>query len=245
MFAAGVKGAPQGRRDDEPATSCVDGGCTMTAAIGTLLVLGASGDLAGRLLLPAVGRLLSSPEAPPTLALVGAGTEDWDNDTWRKRVMTAFATVDASGALVDKVAAATTYLTADVTRPTDLQRLLEGCEGAPAIYFALPPAVTAKSCLAIGQLSLPPGTALVLEKPFGLDQSSAAELNTIIGQLVPEDQIHRVDHFLGKSTVLNLLGLRFTNRLLEPLWSADHIDRVDIIFDEPLALENRARYYDG
>lgn len=64
--------------------------------------------------------------------------------------------------------------------------------------------------------------------------SSAADLNAIIGALVPEDQIHRVDHFLGKSTVLNLLGLRFTNRLFEPLWNADHIDRVDIVFDEPL-----------
>ena len=132
-----------------------------------------------------------------------------------------------------------------MTRPEDLQRLLDACDGAPAIYFALPPAVTAKACAALGQLSLPAGTALVLEKPFGVDQSSAADLNTIIGRLVPEDQIHRVDHFLGKSTVLNLLGLRFTNRLFEPLWSADHIERVDIVFDEPLGLENRARYYDG
>jgi len=67
----------------------------------------------------------------------------------------------------------------------------------------------------------------------------------VVGQLVPESQIHRVDHFIGKSTVLNLLGLRFANRVFEPLWNADHIERVDIIFDEPLALENRARYYDG
>ena len=85
----------------------------------------------------------------------------------------------------------------------------------------------------------------MLEKPFGTDEASAADLNAIIGRLVPEDQIHRVDHFLGKSTVLNLLGLRFTNRLFEPMWSADHVEQVDIVFDEPLGLENRARYYDG
>ena len=217
----------------------------MTGSIGVLLVLGASGDLAGRLLLPAVGQLLSSTESPTGLTLIGAGTETWDDATWRQRVSTAFASVHAAGPRVDQIVAGTTYLTADVTRPDDLRRLLDACQGAPAIYFALPPAVTAKACAALGELSLPPGTAMVLEKPFGVDQASAADLNGIIGRLVPEDQIHRVDHFLGKSTVLNLLGLRFTNRLLEPLWSADHIARVDIVFDEPLGLENRARYYDG
>ena len=217
----------------------------MAGSIGTLLVLGASGDLAGRLLLPAVGQLLSSSQAPAALTLVGAGAEVFDEATWRSRVAAAFATVHATGPRVNEMVAGATYLTVDVTRPEDLQRLLEACDGAPAIYFALPPAVTAKACAALGQVSLPVGTALVLEKPFGVDETSATDLNAIIGALVPEDQIHRVDHFLGKSTVLNLLGLRFTNRLLEPLWSADHIERVDIVFDEPLGLENRARYYDN
>ena len=86
---------------------------------------------------------------------------------------------------------------------------------------------------------------LALEKPFGTDQESAAALNALLAELVPEEQVHRVDHFLGKSTVLNLLGVRFANRLLEPLWSPEHIERVDIVFDEPLALEGRARYYDA
>ena len=112
--------------------------------------------------------------------------------------------------------------------------MLSACDGAPAIYFALPPAVTATACAALVGIHLPPGTALVLEKPFGVDEASAAAVNAIIGRLVPEDQIHRVDHFLGKSTVLNLLGLRFTNRRFEPLWSAEHIQRLDIVFDEPL-----------
>ncbi len=85
----------------------------------------------------------------------------------------------------------------------------------------------------------------MLEKPFGVDTATAEALNEVLARLVPENQIHRIDHFLGKSTVLNLLGLRFTNRLFEPLWSADHIHTVDIVFDEPLSLEGRARYYDG
>ncbi len=217
----------------------------MTDSIGTLLVLGASGDLAGRLLLPAVGQLLSSPQGPASLTLVGAGAEQWGQATWRERVAASFATVSATGTRIEEIVSGSTYLSADVTHPEDLQRLLDACPGAPAIYFALPPAVTARACAALGQLALPAGTALVMEKPFGVDESSAADLNAIVARLVPEDQIHRVDHFLGKSTVLNLLGLRFTNRLFEPLWSADHIERVDIVFDEPLGLENRARYYDG
>ena len=213
--------------------------------IGTLLILGASGDLVGRLLLPAVGQLMSSTEGPQNLTVVGAGTEKWDDQTWRDRVRTSFATVEASGSRVDDILSRSTYVSADVTRPQDLQQLLAACDGPPAIYFALPPAVTMKACTALAEVSLPAGTALVLEKPFGIDQQSAVALNAVIARLVPEDHIHRVDHFLGKSTVLNLLGLRFANRLFEPLWNADHVQRVDIVFDEPLALENRARYYDG
>ena len=217
----------------------------MTDSIGTLLVLGASGDLAGRLLLPALGQLMASSQGPDTLQVIGAGTEQWDDATWRDRVRQAFATVGAEGSRIDEIASNTTYLAADVTKPDQLQRLLDSCAGAPAIYFALPPAVTMSACTALTDVRLPAGTALVLEKPFGTDEAGAAELNALIARLVPEDQIHRVDHFLGKSTVLNLLGLRFSIRLFEFLWNADHIEKVDIVFDEALGLEDRARYYDG
>ncbi len=217
----------------------------MTESISSLLVLGASGDLAGRLLLPAFGQLMTSSEGPESVQVVGAGTERWDDEAWRERVRQSFGTVNASGSRVDQILASTTYFAADVTKADELRSLLESCDGAPAIYFALPPAVTALACKALSQVPLPAGTALVLEKPFGTDESGAAELNAVIGRLVPEDQIHRVDHFLGKSTVLNLLGLRFSNRLFEFMWGAEHIERVDIVFDEALALENRARYYDG
>lgn len=217
----------------------------MSDQITTLLVLGASGDLAGRLLLPAVGQLMSSDEGPDKLTLIGAGSEEWDDETWRKRVVSSFEAGHASGARIDEIVAATRYLPGDVTKAKDLQNLLNACDGPPAIYFALPPSVTAKACAALNDIGLPAGTVLVLEKPFGVDQATAASLNAIIGRLVPESNIHRVDHFLGKSTVLNILGLRFANRLFEPLWNGDHIARVDIVFDEPLALEDRARYYDG
>ena len=217
----------------------------MTESIRSVLVLGASGDLAGRLLLPALGQLMAGSQGPGKLRVIGAGTEQWDDAAWRERVRQSFATVSARGPRIDDILSTTTYAAADVTRPDQLQRLLDSCEGTPAIYFALPPAVTTLACKALADVRLREGTALVLEKPFGTNEAGAAELNALIATLVPEDQIHRVDHFLGKSTVLNLLGLRFSNRLFEFMWSAEHIERVEIIFDEALGLEGRARYYDG
>jgi len=217
----------------------------MPDQIATLLLLGASGDLAGRLLLPALGQLLDQEEERRSIVLVGSGTEDWDQETWQERVRSSFATGNVSAAALEAVLASTRYQQADVTSADDMRQLIESCEAPPAIYFALPPAVTVKSCTALKDVALPSGTSLVLEKPFGTDAETATALNELLTELVSEEQVHRVDHFLGRSTVLNLLGLRFANRLFEPLWSNEHIASVDIIFDEELALENRARYYDS
>ncbi len=139
----------------------------------------------------------------------------------------------------------TRYLSANTSSAKDLEQLLESSTGIPALYFALPPAVTAKAVETLKEVELPAGTVLVLEKPFGTDRRSAVELNGLLAQLVPQEQVFRVDHFLGTSTVLNVLGMRFTNRLFEPLWNRDHIARVEIVYDEELGLEGRAGYYDG
>jgi glucose-6-phosphate 1-dehydrogenase len=85
----------------------------------------------------------------------------------------------------------------------------------------------------------------VFEKPFGTSVASAQKLNKLVTQIVPEEQVYRVDHYLGMATVLNIFGLRFANRMIEPVLNADHVERVDIMFDESLALEGRAGYYDG
>jgi glucose-6-phosphate 1-dehydrogenase len=216
----------------------------MTRSIESLVLLGASGDLSGRLLLPAFGQLLDREEARRDVVLVGAGSEDWDADAWRDRVKTAFESGDVSDETLKSVLDTTRYERADVTSVEDLKSLIDSCPPAPAIYFALPPSVTVAACAALQQVSLPEGTTMVLEKPFGTNQESAASLNQLLAEIVPEEQVHRVDHFLGRSTVLNLIGVRFANRLFEPLWSNEHVARVDIVFDEQLTLENRARYYD-
>ncbi|HJU02426.1 MAG TPA: glucose-6-phosphate dehydrogenase [Actinomycetes bacterium] len=209
----------------------------------TLLILGASGDLTMRLLLPGLGALLASGGGEPLL-LIGSATADWDDDRWRQLVAESFAAANVRGAHVDAVVRGARYLKADVTVEGDLRGLLDACHGRVAVFFALPPAVTVQACQTLANIELPEHTRLVLEKPFGTDAASAAALNDLLARLVPEDQVYRVDHYLGMSTVLNIVGLRFANRMLESVLNREHVQSIDIIFDEALALEGRAGYYD-
>jgi glucose-6-phosphate 1-dehydrogenase len=221
---------------------------TSQTSVKTLLILGASGDLTGRLLLPGLARLVGAGRATG-LKLVGAGSDPWSQDEWRDRVHSSFAAVEPSGSDGKNALAAvekdTAYHQLDVTADGELASLLAELGGPVAVYFALPPHVSQKACEVLQPGQLPDGTRLVMEKPFGSSEESARQLNRTLLTLVPEDHIHRVDHFLGKATVLNILGLRFANNFLEPVWNREHIAKVEIIFDEDLALEGRARYYDG
>lgn len=210
----------------------------------TLLILGATGDLTARLLLPGLGELLAAGGLDQ-LALVGSGRQDFSDDRWRRLVVAAMAAGEAENAGVRDVLAHTRYVSGDVTRSEDLQRLLDACQGQVIIFFALSPEVTMQACRALGRLELAQGIRLVLEKPFGTDVASARELNEMLARLIPEDQVFRVDHYLGMSTVLNILGLRFANRMFESVLNAENVSSVDIVFDESLALEGRAGYYDG
>jgi glucose-6-phosphate 1-dehydrogenase len=209
----------------------------------TLLVLGASGDLTARLLLPGLGQLLTGGWGEG-LTLLGSAADDWDDSSWRRRVADSFSTGGADGARATAVAGGARFLRADATREEDLRRLLRASRGRLVIYFALPPDITAKTCAVLAHIGLPQGTRLVLEKPFGMDAASARELNSVIARMVPEEQVYRVDHFLGISTVLNIIGLRFANRIFEPVLNAEHVASVAIVADECLALEGRAGYYD-
>lgn len=222
---------------------------TSQSSVKTLLILGASGDLTGRLLLPGLARLAARGRAGG-LKLVGAGSDPWTPEQWLERVSTSFADslgqADPAGKLeLERIARSTDYHQLDVTAGGELGALLKQLEGPVAVYFALPPQVSQKACEVLTPEEVPPGTRLVMEKPFGSSEATARELNNTLVGLVPEDHIHRVDHFLGKATVLNILGLRFANTFLEPVWNRNYIEKVEVIFEEDLALEGRARYYDG
>ncbi len=206
----------------------------------TLLVLGADGDLTKRLLLPGLGTLLALEDHD--LELVGTGLTPRSDEEWRELVSTALADVPADRR--DRILSTSRYSVTDVTEGQQLQELLDSCSGVPVLYFALPPAVTARVCALLEHVRYPDGIRLALEKPFGSDRETARKLNELLGRVVPERQIYRIDHFLGMSTVLNLLGLRFANRLIEPSWHSGAIQRVEILYDETLGLEGRGGYYD-
>lgn len=210
----------------------------------TLLILGASGDLTQRLLLPGLGSLLHI-EPDRKVELFGVGRTGLDDAEWHRRIRTAFQETGVTKRRTDQVVKSARWLTADATQGDHLKWLLEQCSDGPVvIYFALPPAVSIKICALLEKLDVPADLRLALEKPFGEDEKSARALNAQLHRVVAEDQIFRIDHFMGTATVLNLVGLRFANRVMGPIWSSEHIERVEILYDEALALEGRAGYYD-
>ncbi|MDQ2849766.1 glucose-6-phosphate dehydrogenase [Dermatophilaceae bacterium Sec6.4] len=210
----------------------------------TLLILGASGDLTRRLLLPGLGSLLHI-EPDRRVELFGVGRSGLNDKEWQKRIREAFQETDVTKKRTEEIVKHARWLTADATTGDHLKWVLEQCSGGPVvIYFALPPAVTIKICALLETLDTPADLRLALEKPFGEDEKSAHELNLQLQRVVPEHQIFRIDHFMGTATVLNLIGLRFANRIMEPIWNHHHIERVEILYDEALALEGRAGYYD-
>lgn len=213
----------------------------------TLVILGASGDLTHRLLLPGLGTLLRQRPIHD-IHLVGAAADELSDDDWRGRVRQGLADGDCSRERIESVIQQTSYRRMDATDATALQSLLQDLadpERPIILYFALPPSISQRACEALRQLDLPENLRLAIEKPFGSDHDSAVAFNRLLTSLVPEKQVFRVDHYLGKATVLNLIGLRFSNRIFEPTWNAANIERVEIITDEALALEGRAGYYDG
>lgn len=215
------------------------------AAERTLVILGASGDLTTRLLLPGLATLLES-EPERNVRVLGAAMEPYTPAQWTKRVRTSLTKAKAAPAVRDTILASTAYRKTNVLDKAALVDLLEDLSPESVLYFALPPQVTIQACALLAEIDpLPKGLKLALEKPFGFDKASAAKFNRLLTRIVPEEQTFRIDHFLGKSAVLNLLGLRFGNRVFEPIWNNVNISHVDIVADETLALEGRAGYYDG
>lgn len=209
----------------------------------TLVIFGASGDLTHRLLLPGLGTLLNTTGAY-RVTVIGAALDDMAPEAWTQLVRDAMTDARVREPKIQDLLSRTRYVKLDVTNPAEIGPLVAALPPNSVLYFALPPSVTMRACRALVGVSIPLGTKFGLEKPFGTSGATAHDFNCLLLDLVPERQIFRVDHFLGKAAVLNLLGLRFTNRILDPVWNGDNIDTVQIVVDETLALEGRAGYYD-
>ncbi len=209
----------------------------------TLVIFGASGDLTHRLLLPGLGTLLTS-EPSWDVQLIGVARHPVAEQAWRDQVRSALCEQDCPTAQATQLATNARFEAMDADDPAALAALLATIDGPAVLYFALPPRAAMSACEALATIGVRDDVTLAIEKPFGTDLASAQEFNAVLRRTVPEERVFRVDHFLGKSTVLNLLGLRFANRIFEPVWNAQNIERVEIVADETLALEGRAGYYD-
>jgi glucose-6-phosphate 1-dehydrogenase len=180
--------------------------------------------------------------------LIGVAEDALDTAGFSEHVRTQLGlhAADASEAAREQLAASVDYVHGDVTDPGTLRAALHlAADGeAVVLYLALPHVLFEDVVAALRACELPSQLRVVVEKPFGEDLAGAQRLNAALAAVVPEERTFRVDHFLAKQTVLNILGLRFANRIFESLWSNAHITGVDIVFDETVDAQARASYYD-
>ena len=220
------------------------------------VLLGATGDLARRKLIPALYRGLLSLDGTRQVVVLGAGRSDWDDDAMREAFRDALRDDglddDAVNAWCDDCLAYQQVGDDGALDPVfERAAALEAERGLPGnrlYYLAVPPQVFEPSIREIGELeetrSGDGWTRIVIEKPFGHDLASAQALNALVHRYFDEAQVYRIDHYLGKETVQNLVVFRFANALFEPLWNRNHVDRVEITVAESVGVEGRAGYYD-
>jgi len=226
------------------------------------VIFGASGDLTHRLLIPALCNLGAAGLLPDALAVIGIGRKELSSDAFRAGLaesLRQFAKRRIDDAVAGRLLACVTYLQGEVEDPATYERLRQaierveaahGTRGNRLFYLATPPTVFAPIVcrLAAAGLSHEQNGAwrrVVIEKPFGTDLASARVLNQKLLGVLSEHQIYRIDHYLGKETVQNILVLRFANGLFEPIWHRDHIDHVQITVAESLPVGRRGRFYDA
>ena len=225
----------------------------------TLVIFGASGDLTRRKLIPALASLHSKGRLPPNLNILGVARSDM-GDTEFHSVLEEFLGSDGmSRPTPDQWADFTSrlhYIHGDVTSTEDIEEVkrrladIEGeGNGANRLYYlSLAPSLYQPAITGLGNAGMADDSKgwrrLVVEKPFGTDLASARELNDIAHSVFREDQVFRIDHYLGKETVQNLLVFRFANAIFEPVWNRNYIDHVQITVAETLRIDERGEYYD-
>ena len=226
-----------------------------------LVIFGASGDLTKRKLLPALYNLAKKELLPKEFALVGCANQTFSEDEYRQQVrkdLQEFAAAPEQCKFCDWLAERLYYLSGDFQDPQYYQRLQpllaqadekHGTQGNYFYYLATTPALFGEVVRQLGTAGLAEESGghwrrVVIEKPFGRDLDSAKALNREIKQVLAEDQIYRIDHYLGKETVQNILVFRFSNGIFEPIWNRRYIDHVQITVGETLGVEQRGGYYD-
>ncbi|MGH9417740.1 MAG: glucose-6-phosphate dehydrogenase [Terriglobales bacterium] len=234
-----------------------------TAPPCTIVIFGASGDLTRRKLMPALYALARMQRLAPTFHVIGVANADWDSDGFRQQMhqgVTEFATPDDKLGGSDSVswesfAARIQFLSGDFADPglfDKLKAMLKatpGSGGNVLFYLATPPSLISVLGEHLGRAGLnqfsPQGwTRIIVEKPFGRDLASARSLNQELHKVFREEQIFRIDHYLGKETVRNIIVFRFGNGIFEPIWNRRYIDHVQITVAEAIGIERRGKYYE-
>ena len=227
-----------------------------------LIIFGVTGDLARKKLMPAVYDLANRGLLPPGFALVGFARRDWEHQDFEKVVYEAvkqYARTPFDDDVWKQLAQGIRFVQGEFDDDDAFARLKatvedldenRGTMGNHAFYLSIPP----KSFPQVTEQLRRSGLAeqkdgqwrrVVIEKPFGSDLTSARQLNEVVESVFPPDSVFRIDHYLGKETVQNILALRFANQLYEPLWNSNYVDHVQITMAEDIGVGGRAGYYDG
>ncbi|MEO8668048.1 MAG: glucose-6-phosphate dehydrogenase [Bauldia sp.] len=219
-----------------------------------LVVFGGTGDLAYRKLLPALYHRDRDGQIPPGARIIGTSRKALTDAEYRTSAAEALdahvAATDRDADAVETFLRRLSFVQMDAAGDTGWEKLAEvlreGGDRIRAFYLAVTPELFGPIATGIGKAALvTPKTRVIVEKPIGHDLPSAEALNDTIGKVFDERQIYRIDHYLGKETVQNLMALRFANALFEPVWNATHVDHVQITVAETLGVEGRGSYYDN